>query len=329
MLTAGAIVAAVVVPVGVAAWLLARRRAKSLMPPWKPWRVPWGGFEVFFAFLVLQGVVPLLLVGGGVEPLAAGVIALPIQLVLLAAAWLALYPRWNPLRDTRIAGEVALAVIAWVVLTPLVLAFYFAVLQVFAVLEWQPDEHPLTQFSDLTPLRQVLFILQACVAAPLIEEILFRGLLLPWLIGGRERQAGGNPLFLIRQAATPGLVGGNATGVATPVALRPWLVMGFVVGFAVTGTRTDPIVFAGVLVAGLVVIGLAMRWGKRHFRGVYASAALFAMVHCSVWPSPLPLFLLGLGLGWLAVRTRGVLVPFLVHGLFNAVSAVFVLRGAG
>jgi membrane protease YdiL (CAAX protease family) len=46
-----------------------------------------------------------------------------------------------------------------------------------------------------------------------------------------------------------------------------------------------------------------------------------------VWPSPIPLFVLGLGLGWLAVRTRGILVPAIVHGLFNAVSGVFVLRG--
>jgi len=52
-------------------------------------------------------------------------------------------------------------------------------------------------------------------------------------------------------------------------------------------------------------------------------------VHSSVWPSPIPLFVLGLGLGWLAMRTRGVFVPVIVHGLFNAVSAVFVLRGAG
>ena len=32
-------------------------------------------------------------------------------------------------------------------------------------------------------------------------------------------------------------------------------------------------------------------------------------------------------LGWLAVRTNGVLVPVVVHGLFNAVSVVYVLRG--
>jgi membrane protease YdiL (CAAX protease family) len=47
----------------------------------------------------------------------------------------------------------------------------------------------------------------------------------------------------------------------------------------------------------------------------------------TTWPNPVPLFVLGLGLGWLAVRTNGVLVPILVHALFNAVSAVFLLPG--
>ena len=40
-----------------------------------------------------------------------------------------------------------------------------------------------------------------------------------------------------------------------------------------------------------------------------------------------PCIALGLGLGWVAVRTQGLLAPFLVHGLFNAVSAVYVLGG--
>ena len=65
----------------------------------------------------------------------------------------------------------------------------------------------------------------------------------------------------------------------------------------------------------------------RNAGAVYASAALFAAVHASVWPTPIPLLGLGLGLGYLALSTRSVLVPVIVHGLFNAVSAVFVLRG--
>src|SRR5690242_10829345 len=59
MLAAGAIVAAVALPVGVFAWLLARRRGEPVLPAWKPWRVPWGGFEVGgVAFLIISAAVP-------------------------------------------------------------------------------------------------------------------------------------------------------------------------------------------------------------------------------------------------------------------------------
>lgn len=310
MLTAGAIVAAVALPVGLVAWSIARRRAETLLPIPKPWRVPWGGFEVVLAFLLLT-TIPVVLVQGEMPPLTAGVVALPIQLVLLVVGWRVICPAWRPARSQGFAARVALAVFAWALLTPPVLAFYTAVLQLFTALNWQPNEHPLTQLGNLSAQMRWLFFLQACITAPLIEEILFRGLLLPWAIGGRERHTG--------RPAIPLLVSS---------VVRPWLVMLFAVVYAATTRKADPIIFAGALAGGLGLLWVTIRHGKRQLRGVYATAAFFAVVHSGVWPSPLPLFLLGLGLGWLAVRTRGVLVPFLVHGLFNAVSAVFVLRGS-
>jgi membrane protease YdiL (CAAX protease family) len=86
-----------------------------------------------------------------------------------------------------------------------------------------------------------------------------------------------------------------------------------------------PVLFALGLVAGWLVLRQATR-NRRTVGSVYASASLFAVVHSAVWPSPIPLFILGLGLGWLAVRTRGPLAPAIVHGLFNVVSVLFVLR---
>jgi membrane protease YdiL (CAAX protease family) len=86
--------------------------------------------------------------------------------------------------------------------------------------------------------------------------------------------------------------------------------------------------FAAVLVIGLAVVWRLVHTGARRTRAVYATAALFALMH-PTWPNPVPLFALGLGLGWLALRTSGVLVPILVHSLFNAVSVVYSLRGGG
>jgi hypothetical protein len=101
-----------------------------------------------------------------------------------------------------------------------------------------------------------------------------------------------------------------------------WVVLAAAVGAAVYYGGVGPGVFAGVVALG---------WVGARFRpidrGVYASAALFAAVHSAVWPTPIPLFALGLGLGWVAVRTNGILASFLVHGLFNTVSVLFVLSG--
>src|SRR5262245_7716472 len=171
MARAGATVAAFAVPVGVLAWTVARRRGEALLPRAKLWRVPWGGFELTFAFLFVGVMVMALLLQFGVPALAVRVVALPIQLMMLYSAWRLFYPAWRlPRTETSYAGLIAVAVAVWLVLTPLVLILNAAVTQLFIA-----DEHPLTKVRVETLGDHVLFLLQACVAAPLVEEILFRG----------------------------------------------------------------------------------------------------------------------------------------------------------
>jgi len=351
MLVAGAWVAAVAVPVGVVA---SRLRRGPLWPVWRPWRVPWGGFEVVAGFLVLTAVVPEVVLagltgsgfyravyGGGFPALAAeqappvgaaaavagaaaaetihsefqtaavvrqlwaGLLAVPFQLGLLALAARLLYPNWRRPRPPAPATAVLLGVLAWVVLAPTVLVVNLGVNLLFTHFEVTPDSHQLTRLGGRPLLDSVVFLVQACVAAPLLEEVLFRGVVLPWVLAARKPR----PVADVPRHARPGLV----------VALG-------VVFAALTG-RPGPVVFAVVLAGGLLVTLRVWRSKRRTAGAVYSSAALFAAVHSAVWPSPVPLFLFALGLGWLAVRTRGVLTPVLVHGLFNAVSTVYVLRG--
>jgi membrane protease YdiL (CAAX protease family) len=338
MTTSGLVVAAGAVPVALAAWWL-RPRGVPALPPWRPWPVPWSGFAVAVAFLVVGFVLPLithqLLDGGGffqsvygddfpapraegVEPgraaeaaalraLWVGLLALPLQIGLLRLARSALYPGWRPPPGVGVATGVWLAVAGWLLLTPAVMLVHAAVNLVYQQLDWHADTHPLARLGNRPLLDQALFVLQACLVAPLVEEVLFRGVLLPWC-GGRTRLPG--------------------AGVRPATALRPWFVMVAAGMFAAASEKPGALAFAGVLAFGLAAVWKLNRSGERRARAVYASAALFATVHSGVWPSPIPLFVLGLGLGWLALRTRGVLVPTAVHGLFNAVSVVFVLRGA-
>jgi membrane protease YdiL (CAAX protease family) len=185
-----------------------------------------------------------------------------------------------------VRGTVRTAVRCWVVVTPCVLLLHAVVNAAILAAGHEVEEHPL---AKQTP-HPAWLVAQACVLAPLVEELVFRGVV----------------LMALR------VVGEWLT----------WVVLAAAVGVAVGYGGVGPGVFAGLLALGW----LGAR--SRPFdRGVYGSAALFAAVHSAVWPTPIPLFALGLGLGWVAVRTNGLLAPFIVHGLFNTVSVLFVLSG--
>ena len=337
MATAGALVAAVALPAGLVARAL-RPGGEPLLPRWKAFPVPWSGFEVTVAVLVVLFVVPPVLLqvlnesgfyqlvyGDDFPPPAAkdldperraeaatlrmlwaGVLALPLQLAVLALARYFLYPTWRPRANGSTAGKIALAVLAWGTLTPVVLVLNVVVNTIAQNLGLPPEEHSLAKLGG-RPLRdQVLLVLQACVGAPLCEEIIVRGVMLWWCVGRMK---------------FPG------AGVSPITNSRPWIIMFVAAALAAQSGKWQPVAWAGVLAAGLGFLWQFTHTGTRRARGVYATAAFFALMH-STWPNPIPLFVLGIGLGWLAVRTNGLLVPVLVHAMFNAVSAIFVLRGA-
>lgn len=326
MIGCGLLVAAIAVPLGLAARFVAKKRGQSLLLRPRPWSVPWSGFELFILFpFAMAGagsiVGPLLSASGfypavygpdataqmwePMRPLWSAIIFAPL---FVGFVWLlarVAYPNWRPTAPAPTARTAA-AVGTWLILHPIVAAVHFAAIACLLALRWPPDRHPLEEiFRGGRPaVDQVLFAVEASIAAPLREELLFRGALLAWLLGRNHRA----PLTLFLAAAF-GLV----------LSLQ-----------SVDGQnelRYGPAIFSLFLLAGGLLHRVLRRKHRRTESAIIASAAFFALVHNSVWPSPIPLFVLGLGLGWLAVRTRGILAPVIVHGLFNAVSVVFVLRG--
>ena len=224
-------------------------------------------------------------------------------LMLIAAIAL----RTLELRPSRFLADIAIGMWAWLPLTLLTLGIYFLVTLVILAVGLTVDEHPL---AKLTPAGDgfggVIFILSACVAGPLMEEILFRGLLVSWATGRRY---------------------------------RPWILMGFavVISFvsmntAGTELRVLPTVFICLLGIGYWCITRIAKLYRPRFPGrtvgaIYSSSVLFAAIHSPVWPSPIPLFFLALGLGWLTARTCSITAAFVVHGLFNAVATLLLFRG--
>jgi membrane protease YdiL (CAAX protease family) len=248
----------------------------------------------------------------------ANVLALPLQV----AAWYGLLAlAGSPTVFSPGRGRTASAYVAgyrtWLVLTPAVYAVSFVVLLVYGLIVGrQPDEHPILRTFDAGAVPAgvvVLLVAEAVLSAPVREELFFRGTLQPWLAG----HARGGDIGLLLAA-----------------------LFGVLIRMPANLSLRDPAAVLSAAVPGLMVLvlwplyqsidrwdGLA-RWlpvrdpeaRRRVARAVFGTAAVFANFHANVWPSPIPLFALALGLGWLAYRTQGVLAPIVLHMLFNAVA---------
>lgn len=335
--TAFGIVAAGAVPVAGVAAVAARTLGRPVLPPWQTGPERRTGGELVFVFLfniVLVSLLVAVLQTAGFfrevygpdfpDPLPPGdlsvdaveaamqaaltvrvvwasVFAVPVLFAVVGVAGV-LANRRPALHPRDLPGRVALGVAAWLVLTPVVFAVHGLTQLVTAGLGGEPDTHPLTRLGvGDSAFDRALFAVAVCVAAPLSEELLFRGLLVRWAAGRWYR---------------PGIVAVAAVILAAKVG---------------TGSRSPAVGFAVGLLLGVVLIrGFGRKFGRRfpaRAAGVWAAAAVFAAAHAAVWPTPVPLFVLGLGLGYLALRTRGIAASVVAHGLFNAVSFVYLLRG--
>jgi Type II CAAX prenyl endopeptidase Rce1-like len=249
----------------------------------------------------------------------AGLLALPLQIAvwcgLLAAAGAPVAPLG--LARQRTAAEFVAAVRTWLVVTPAVYAVNFAVLVVYGmVIGKQPAEHPIIQAfkgGSLPAGFAVLLVAEAVLAAPVREELFFRGVIQPWLAG---RPWGGDAGLAL--AALFGVMLHSPANVS----LR------------------DPESVLSAAAPALFVLAIwplyraLDRWGgsvhwlpvrdpvtrRQAVRAIVGTAALFANFHANVWPTPIALFVLALGLGWLAYRTQSVVAPTIMHVLFNMVA---------
>jgi hypothetical protein len=122
-----------------------------------------------------------------------------------------------------------------------------------------------------------------------------------WLVGRLWPDAGGsNPLLDLVLTS------------ADPLAL---------LCFAVTATVLAPL-FEEVLFRGTLLPVVAQRWGGPV--GVLVSAAVFALAHLSL-SEGIPLFVLGIGLGWLRWRSGRLAPSVLMHALWNGLTLLNLL----
>lgn len=340
------------------------------MPRLRPGR--WTGMDAVYVILLTQ-MVPLLLsapvaallvatglLGVGDDAKVAGWHALflvsPATVVLFfLLTVLALRIRTGTrlahvgLRAARLSANLALGVLAFLVLTPPVLGLYHLLTLLIPAVKYPFEE---LMARDFPTWEWAFVAFQTVIAAPLLEETAFRGVLQGWL----------------RRATLPGHV----------------ILIAVVLLFGVAENEVGRRVFAGVLVLGYLAGLLWLRvrfmsaaaglnawnfqqgpptrraamWGADEaaadaetaavtrlptaqesrawqrwqwanaYLAIYGSAMFWALMH-PYWPTPMPLFVLGLGLGWLALRAQSIVPTILAHMLFNAVALLMLYWGAG
>jgi membrane protease YdiL (CAAX protease family) len=213
------------------------------------------------------------------------------------------------LTTRRLGRNVLLGLAGLLVLAPLVLGVYQLVRFLYEKAgqeQYEPHALEIIARQHLYPSEWVMFFFSAMIAAPLLEEIIFRGVLQPWLAarrwGGHLAMLGALALALLYRQEQ--MLAAWRQDVASLL------------------EATTPALFVLALVP---VYLLVWRFSRTPVPpAIFGTSFLFACFH-RWWPTPVPLFVLALGLGVLAQRTRSLVGPIVLHSLFNGISCVQLL----
>jgi membrane protease YdiL (CAAX protease family) len=207
--------------------------------------------------------------------------------------------------------QVGIGVRAAMLMTPPVCAVQFVTTRI-----WRSQTHPVEQMvlENLTFEVAILAVLSTMVLAPLIEELLFRGILQRWL----ERFVDGGSL----QAKTSQ----DSEQFVTP---KPWN----------ESTLSDPEYEQPRSIP--IDAGSELLHRGNHSVEVPVSPSLqlpilftsiiFAAMHLPQWPAPLAIFLLSMALGTVYQRTGSLLASVAMHATFNGINTMvlFLLAALG
>jgi membrane protease YdiL (CAAX protease family) len=290
-----------------------------VLPPNTPRVVPWGAGSVLLAILVYVGIQtaggnradfkPTEIMTRSAIQNAVVLVLVPLTLTMVCGA----RPRDLGLVAEGLDKQVFRGVVAYPLLAP----FVFGAM-ILSVLYWGKTNHPLEEaiMADKSPRMVAILVLAGVVLAPAAEELMFRGVLLGWLtrlaLGGSKPVArkdvsslGDSNLDLIapeiRAAAlAPADLDKDLQNpYAAPTSP---MVTSFETDLVNSSSRVFPLFLANVVVS-----------------------LIFASLHGAVWPTPIPIFFLSLGLGVLYQRTGSIVSSTVLHMTFNGVSTLLML----
>ncbi len=198
---------------------------------------------------------------------------------------------------------------------PLVFPFVVAAM-LGATRIWKKTQHPLEEALKLghDPATLVVLVLAGVVFAPMAEELIFRGVILGYLtrliIGRPKPTTTGEP-----ELSTLGNDSGTNPSFADALDQDP------------TNPYAAPHSKLGTP-SLLEVTPIWVRTMLLTYANIFVSV-IFAGLHWLVWPTPIPIFFLSLGLGVLYQRTGSLIAPMALHMTFNGVSTLLMILSLG
>lgn len=199
--------------------------------------------------------------------------------------------------------------VGWGVWSAMIIIPAVIAIQSLAVRVWPSQKHPveLMVMEQFTPGVALLALLSTVLLAPILEEMLFRGVIQHWLCR------------LLREESLPSLpaetepvdsVGPMDSSSMEELELRTALAQGQLPDGLVGDAGRSPGLSAGSSLA------------------IVVTSVLFAAMHLPQWPAPLAILLLSMGLGALYQRTGSLLAAIAMHGTFNGFNTVLMILAA-
>jgi len=201
--------------------------------------------------------------------------------------------------------QMGIGVRAAMLMTPPVCAIQF-----LAVRIWRSQTHPVEQMvlENLTPGVAILAVLSTMVLAPLIEELLFRGILQRWL--GRFVEDRPLPTKTIQEngrSATPEPE--NESFLWDSEYAPP------------KSTPIDP--GSEFLDSGYQPAEQPL--SRSSNLPILLTSIFFAVMHFPQWPAPIAILLLSMALGTVYQRTGSLLASITMHATFNGINTMLLL----
>jgi membrane protease YdiL (CAAX protease family) len=234
--------------------------------------------------------------------------------------------------------QVAVGLVAFLIAAPIVYGIQLIAVTILKTFKEKPKSHPVQDMLQEQFSGKIAFlaVVSAVIMAPLLEELLFRGILQQWLIRQIERfrrvWIGLHSPVVLRLPdgrLTPESVfqkpegGSDFSSIPPdPPLVREENGTASLVTDEKSPSHTPSEGFTANPATSRLTVEAAI--GLTSF--------IFASMHAAQWPAPIPLFALSVIIGVIYYRTGSLITAIIMHAAFNGFSTLFMsalLSGGG